>query len=65
MEKEKNSITIDGENFVFIEDKIKERENCINKCDLHDICFSKLKSDNMICRIHFNENVKNGYYQKK
>lgn len=60
----KNAIIIDGNEFDFIPEKNEKKECCWELCDLKDVCFSKLKSDNMICNIHKDKNkgIVNGYY---
>lgn len=59
-----NAIVIDGQIYEFVPEQNEKREMC-QLCTLRDLCFTRLRAENMICRIHFNEEIKNGYYKLK
>lgn len=64
MENNKNCIIIDGKQHNFVAEPQEQRELC-SICSLKEACFDKLNADNMICRLYFNDKVKNGSFQLK
>lgn len=59
-----NGIIISDVQHEFIEEKNEKREMC-EVCSLKQICFERLKTDNMICKLFFEGNVKNGSFKIK
>ncbi|QIG64922.1 hypothetical protein SJC03_248 [Bacteroides phage SJC03] len=60
----KDCIIIDGIEYIFIPEKNPKKE-CCEICSLKEICFARLKPENLICNIHINpsKGIVNGYYK--